>query len=152
MREYLATKVQHLYLMNGLFTRPVDLRFFYSLEEILGTYEIKEFERTDMQRPYQFGIALYHLAKLQMLDFSYDFYVKCLNRQNFELCYMDIDSFYLAMSGDSLDEMVKLGLRQAYELTRKMERQTNLAKAPGLFNPEFIGTRGVWPTAKCYLV
>ena len=81
-----------------------------------------------MQRPYQFGIALYHLAKLQMLDFSYDFYVKCLNRQKFELCYMDIDSFYLAMSGGSLDEIVKLGLRQAYELTRKMDTQTNLAK------------------------
>ena len=25
-------------------------------------------------------------------------------------------------------------------------------RTPGLFKPEFVGTRGVWLTAKCYLV
>ena len=29
------------------------------------------------------------------------------SRQDFELCYMEADSFYLAMSGDSLDEILK---------------------------------------------
>ena len=39
-----------------------------------------------------------------MLEFYYDFLEKYFSRQNFELCYIDTDSFYLAMIGDSLDE------------------------------------------------
>ena len=37
------------------------------------------------------------------------------SRQDFELCYIDTDSFYLAMSGDSLDEIVNAEMKQAYE-------------------------------------
>ena len=82
--------------------------FFDNLEEIVGAYEIKEFKRTVMiKRPYQCGIAVYQLAKLRMLEFYYDFLDKYFIRKDFELCYMDTDSFYLAMSGDSLDEIVK---------------------------------------------
>ena len=82
--------------------------FFDNLEEIGGAYEIQEFKRTVMiKRPYQCGIAVYQLAKLRMLGFSYDFLDKYFIRKEFELCYMDTDSFYLAMSGDSLDEIVK---------------------------------------------
>ena len=76
--------------------------FFDNLEEIGGAYEIKEFKRTvTIKRPYQCGIAVYQLAKLWMLEFYYDFLDKYFSRQDFELCYMDTDSFYLAMSGDS---------------------------------------------------
>ena len=42
---------------------------------------------------------------------------------------MDTDSFYLVMSGDSLDEIVNPELKQEYGLTRKIGlQQTNLAK------------------------
>ena len=54
-----------------------------------------------------------------MLEFYYDFLDKYFSRQDFELCYMDIDSFYLAMSGDSLDETVKPEMKQAYEVDKK---------------------------------
>ena len=75
--------------------------FFDNLEEIGGVYEIKEFKLSVMiKRPYQCGIALDQLAKLRMLEFYYDFLDKYFSRQDFELCYMDTDSFYLAMSGD----------------------------------------------------
>ena len=81
--------------------------FFDNLEEIGGVYEIKGFKRTVMiKRPYQCGIAVYQLTKLRMLEFYYDFLDKYFNRQDFELCYMDTNSFYLAISGDSLDEIV----------------------------------------------
>ena len=60
---------------------------------------------------------------------------------------MDTDSFYLAMSGDSFNEIVKPEMKQAYEATDKFSE-----RAPGLFKPEFVGTRGVWLTAKCCLV
>ena len=57
-----------------------------------------------IKRPYQCGIAVYQLAKLRMLEFYYDFLDKYFSRQDFELCYLDTNSFHLAMSGDSLDE------------------------------------------------
>ena len=134
-----------------------DLRspFFGNLEEIGRTYEIKEFKRTVMiKRPYQCGIAVYQLSRLRMLEFYYDFLHKYFSRQDFELCYMDIDSFYLAMSVDSLDGVVRPEMKQAYETDKKngLARDKFSEGTPGLFKPEFVDTRGVWLTAKCYLV
>ena len=129
--------------------------FFDDLEEIGGAYEIKERKRTVMiKRPYQCGIAVYQLAKLRMLGFCYDFLDKYFSRQDFELCYMDADLFYLAMSGDSLDEIAKPEIRQAHEADKKNWIATDKfsERTPSLFKPEFVDTRGVWLTAKCYLV
>ena len=90
--------------------------FFDNLEEIDGAYEIKELKRNVMiKRPYQCDIAVYQLAKLRMLEFYYGFLGKYFSRQDFELCYMDTDSFYLAVSGESLDEIVRPQMKQAYE-------------------------------------
>ena len=127
---------------------------FDNLEEIGGAYEIKELKRTVMiKRPYQCGIAVYQLAKLRMLEFYYDFLDKYFSRQDFELCYMDTDSFYLAISGDSLDDIVRPEIRQAYEADKKNWLATDKfsERTPGLFSPEFVGTRSVWLSAKCYL-
>ena len=136
-------------------TRPLGHRFFDNLEEIGGAYEIREFKRNiRIKRPYQCGIAVYHLAKLQMLEFYCDFLDKYFSRQDFELCYMDTDSFYLAMSGDSLDEIVRSEMKQAYEADKKNWLATDKfrERTPGLLKPEFVGTRGVWLTAKYFLV
>ena len=129
--------------------------FFNNLEEIGGAYDIKEFKRTvTVKRPYQCGIAVYQLAKLRMLEFYYDFLDKYFSRQDFELCYMDTDSFYLAMSGDSLDEIVRPEMKQVYEADKKnwLATEKFSERTPGLITPEFVGTRSVWLTAKCYLV
>ena len=107
-----------------------------------------------IKRPYQCGIAVYQLAKLRMLEFSYDFLNTYFSRQYFELCYMNTDSFYQAINGDSLDESVKPEMKQAYKTDKKIWLATDKfsERTPSLFKPEFVGTRGVWLTAKCYLV
>ena len=66
---------------------------------------------------------------------------------------MDTDSFYLAMSGDSLD-IARPEMKQAYKADKKNWLATDKfsERTSGLFKPEFVGTRGVWLTAKCYLV
>ena len=71
-----------------------------------------------------------------------------------ELCYMDTDSLYLAMSGDSLDEIVRPEMKQAHETDKKNWHVTDKfsERTPSLFKPEFVATRGVWLTAKWYLV
>ena len=67
---------------------------------------------------------------------------------------MDTDSFYLAMSGDSLHENIRPEMKQAYEAEKKNWLATDKfsKKTPGLFKREFVGTRGVWRSTKCYLV
>ena len=82
-----------------------------------------------------------------MLEFYYDFLDKYFSRQDFEL-------FYLAMSGDSLDEIVRPEMKQAYEADKKnwLPIDKFSDRTPGLFKPEFVGRRGWWLTAKCYHV
>ena len=129
--------------------------FSDNLKEVGRSFEIKELKRTVMiKRPYQCGIAVYQLAKLRMLEFYDDFLDKYFIRQDFELCCMDTDSFYLAMSGDSLDEIVRPEMKQAYEADKKNWLATDKfsERTPGLFKPEFVGMRDVRLTAKCYLV
>ena len=107
-----------------------------------------------IKRPYQCGIVVYQLAKLRMLEFYYDFLDKYFSRQDFELCYMDTESFYLAISGDLSDEIVRPEMRQAYEADKENWLVTDKfsERTPGLFKPEFVGTRDVLLTGKCYLV
>ena len=64
---------------------------------------------------------------------------------------MDRDSVCLEMSGDSLDEIDRSELKQAYEADMKTWFATDRYKerTPGLFKPKFAGTRGLWLTAKC---
>ena len=58
------------------------------------------------------------------------------------------------MSGDSFDEIVKPEMKQAYETDKKnrLARDKFSERTPGLFKPGFVGTRGVWLTAKYYIV
>ena len=116
---------------------------------------IKEFKQTVMiKRPYQCGITVYQLAKLRMLEFYYDFLDKYFSRKDFELCYMDADLFNLPKSGDSLDQVFRPEMKKAYETDKKNWLTTDKfsERTPGLFKPEFVGTRGMWLTAKCNLL
>ena len=58
------------------------------------------------------------------------------------------------MSDDSLNEIVRPEMKQAYEADKKNWLATDefRERTPGLFKPEIVGTRSVWFTAKCYLV
>ena len=66
---------------------------------------------------------------------------------------MDADSFYLAMSGNILNDIVKPEMKEAYGADKKNWLVTDKIseRTPGLFKLEFVGTRGVWLTAKGYL-
>ena len=115
---------------------------------------IKALKQTAMiKRPYLCGITVYQLAKLRMLEFYYDFLDKYFSRKDFELCYMDADSFNLPKSGDSLDQVFRPEMKKAYETDKKNWLTTDKfsERTPGLFKPEFLGARCVWLTAKCYL-
>ena len=82
--------------------------FFNNLQEIGVAYEIERFKQT-----------VFQLAKLGLLEFYYDFLGRYFSRKDFELRYMDTDSHYLAMSGDSLDDIVRPEMKHAYVAGRK---------------------------------
>jgi len=64
-------------------------------------------KQVKIDRPYQCGVASYHLAKLRMLQFYYNFMDRYIDREDFEYIQMDTDSAYMAISADTLDDVIK---------------------------------------------
>ena len=129
--------------------------YLEDLEEIGDAYEIREGKKkVSVDRAYQCGIAVYQLAKLRMLEFYYDFLDKYVDRRDFEYCYMDTDSAYIAISGEELRDVVRLELLEAYDkdVVNWLVTDDFSARTGGLFKPEFIGFRMIALTAKCCFV
>ena len=61
--------------------------------------ETVSYKRKIMQNmPIQISSAVYQLAKLRILQFYYDFLVKYISREDFQLIQMDTDSMYMAIT------------------------------------------------------
>ena len=146
-------------LIDEIFRSP----FFEDLEEISnGAFEVSQRKRrVTITRPYQCGIAVYQLAKLRMLEFYYDFLDKFCDRRDFELIQMDTDSFYMALSAEDFDDIIKPEMKELYfgdgaQLGSEAEKKNWLVtdeyskRVPGLFKPEFRGKRMIALTSKCY--
>ena len=87
-----------------------------------------------------------------MLEFYYDFLDRFISREDFELIQMDTDLMYVAVSGDSLDELVKPEMREIFEVEKPNWMVTNKfsERTSGLFKTEFQGDRMIAITPKCY--
>ena len=137
-------------LIDKIFRSP----FFEDLEEINeGVFEVRQRKKqVTITRPYQCGIAVYQLAKLRMLEFYYDFLDKFCDRRDFELIQMDTDSFYMALSADDFDEIIKPEMKELYKEEKKNWLVTDeySKRVPGLFKAEFQGKRMIALTSKCY--
>ena len=137
-------------LIDKIFRSP----FFEDLEEINeGVFEVRQRKKqVTITRPYQCGIAVYQLAKLRMLEFYYDFLDKFCDRRDFELIQMDTDSFYMALSANDFDEIIKPKMKELYKEEKKNWLVTDeySKRVPGLFKAEFQGKRMIALTSKCY--
>ena len=137
-------------LIDNIFRSP----FFEDLEEINeGVFEVRQRKRqVTITRPYQCGIAVYQLAKLRMLEFYYDFLDKFCDRRDFELIQMDTDSFYMALSANDFDDIIKPEMKELYKEEKKNWLVTDeySKRVPGLFKAEFQGKRMIALTSKCY--
>ena len=137
-------------LIDKIFRSP----FFEDLEEINeGVFEVRQRKKqVTITRPYQCGIAVYQLAKLRMLEFYYDFLDKFCGRRDFELIQMDTDSFYMALSANDFDEIIKPEMKKLYKEEKKNWLVTDeySKRVPGLFKAKFQGKRMIALTSKCY--
>lgn len=66
------------------------------------------------QLPLQIGYFVYQYAKLRMLQFYYDCIDKYVDRSDFQLCEMDTDSLYMALSAPRFDETVRPELKDSF--------------------------------------
>ena len=133
--------------------RALRSAYFEDLDEIGAAYELESRKpRITIRRPFQIGIAVYQLAKLRMLQFYYDFLDRYLDRKDFELIQMDTDSNYLAISGKTLEEIVKPEMKAEFEQEKKnwLAWDKWSGRTPGLFKKEFEGERMIALCSKCY--
>jgi hypothetical protein len=88
------TLFELLMVMKIIFLKKIKSPHFKDLEQLYGQkYEVISTKREiRMDLPLQIGVAVYHLAKLRMLDFYYNFIDKYIDRSDFELLEMDTDS------------------------------------------------------------
>ena len=65
---------------------------------------------------------------------------------------MDTDSLYMAISGESIEDLIKPELREDYEKNKKNFIPTTKydIRTPGLFKMEFKGNRMITLASKCY--
>ena len=105
------------YCSDAEASRKVNTFLSRKLDSITDeTYEIESFKKTiKFNLPIQIGFFVYQYAKSRMLQFYYDFLDKYLNRSDFQMCEMDTDSAYIAISGESVEILVKPELKAEFE-------------------------------------
>ena len=118
--------------------------------------------------PIQLGLAVYSYAKLRMLQF-WRFLATYLDRNLYTLMEMDTDSIYLALARDSIDECVKSGLEEEWNV-KKLEwfssedtqelvefrgehitRKQHDKRTPGKFKEEYHGDGMLCANSKTYI-
>ena len=73
-----------------------------------GTFEVQMAKnQITLDLPIQIGFFILQYAKLRMLQFFYDFMLVFVDQSDFQLTEMDTDSLCMAISGESLNEVVK---------------------------------------------
>ena len=140
--------------------RAINSLFFRDLEEISeGVYELKSSKKKlKMNLPIQVGFFVYQYAKLRMLEFYYNCVDRFLDRSDFELLEMDTDSLYMAIAGESVEELVKVELREEFETVKSSwfprtdtkEHAAYDKRTPGLFKVEWRGDGFVGLNSKTY--
>ena len=90
--------------------------------------------------PIQIGNMILQYSKLRLLQFYYDWLDIYIDRKSFELVETDTDSLYFALSGESLEDVIKPELRQSYLQT---------VSGSLVCNDNFSGDEKTWFPRKC---
>ena len=140
--------------------RAINSLFFRDLQEISeGVYELKSSKKKlKMNLPIQVGFFVYQYAKLRMLEFYYNCVDRFLERSDFELLEMDTDSLYMALAGESVEELIKPERREEFEVAKSSwfprndtpEHAAYDKRTPGLFKVEWSGQGFVGLNSKTY--
>ena len=81
--------------------------------------------------PLQIGFFVYQYAKLRMLEMHYDLVDRFIDRSDYQLCEMDTDSLYLALSKDSLEACVPKEKKSLLQSLPPLVPNSGLQKTQG---------------------
>ena len=106
----------------------------------------------------QIGFFVYQHAKLRMPQFYFNFMDKYLDRGDFQYCEMDTDSAYIALSGPSVESLVRPELKEEFQQDKcnwfpRTDTKENKAydkRTPGLFKEEWSGDGIIGLSRKTY--
>ena len=120
-----------------------------------GYYEVERTKPSiNLNIPIHVGVFILNYAKFRMLEFYYDCVDKYLSHEDFIYCEMDTDSPYMAISGDSFEQLIKPELREEFEKDKHNWFVTPLAlqgkRTPRLFKVEFKGNKIISLCSKSY--
>ena len=96
--------------------------------------------------PQQIGYFVYQYAKLRMLQFYYDFMDVFVDRRDFQYVQMDTDSSYIAISGNTLEDVIKPHMKEQFY--RDYDKWLP-AVACDTHQPEFVNGRTNFSGACC---
>ena len=141
-------------------SRVINNPFFRKCNQLSDTtFEIElSKKRIDLDLPSHIGCFVYQYAKLRMLQFYYDFMDTFVDRRDFQYCSMDTDSAYMALSGNSLDDVIRPHLKDKYHAEKhewfpRSDTPEHAAfdkRTPGLFKEEYSGDGIVALCSKTY--
>ena len=145
---------------EGKVTRAINSFFFRDLQELSdGVFELKmSKKKIKCDFPIKIGFFVFTYAKLRMLEFYYHCIDTYLDRRDYQYLEMDTDSAYMALAGDSLEELVKEDKREAFAANKHLwfprtDTPQNAAhdkSKPGLFKVEWSDDGSVGLNSKTY--
>ena len=137
-------------------------------------YEVESGKKSiKLDLPIVLGYFILQYAKLRMLEFYYDCLLKYIDKSDFQLCEMDTDSFYFAISAKCLRDVVKPSLQSEFDLKingscHRTDVEGNQEfwfpreccnkhiafdkRTSGLFKQEAIGTEMICLSSKTYVL
>ncbi|UMM32809.1 hypothetical protein L5515_006485 [Caenorhabditis briggsae] len=130
------------------FNRAKNDYFYYDAEEYNGVYEVtKRTRKVKQNMPLQIACSVYDDSKLRMLKFYYDCIDKYVDRSDFQYIEMDTDSAYMAITDNTLEDLIKPEMKEEFERdkcnwfprTDTEEHRRIDKRTPGLFKVEKEG-------------
>jgi hypothetical protein len=147
------------YVTEKQFNKLKNSPWFYDAEEYHDKFEvIMNKKRLIQNTPCQVGYGTLQDAKLKMLQFNYDCVDKYIDRSNYQLMQMDTDSSYMALAGETFEELVKPHMKEEFEKdknnwfprTDTPEHIKYDKRTPGLFKEEKSGVAMIALCSKTY--
>ena len=147
------------YCSDAKASHKVNTSPFRKLENITkDTYEESCKKTIKLNLPIQVGFFLCQYAKLRMLQFYYDILDMYLDHAYFQMCEMNMDSVYIAISGDNEESSLKPELKAEFEQdkcnwfprTDTAEHKAYDKRTSGLLKVEWEGQGIVGLCSKTY--
>ena len=72
-------------------------------------------KKINLDLPIHIGVFILNYAKLQMLEFYYDFLDYYFSREDFQIMEIDTERNYLGITAENVEDLIKPELKEQFE-------------------------------------